>query len=83
MPSSVPLLPPVTVIQPVLLLTAVQVHPAVVVTLAVCVPPAATTFCEVGESVNPHAPACVTVTVCPAIVSVPVRGVVEVLAVTL
>ena len=32
---------------------------------------------------NPHAPACVTVTVLPAMVNVPERGLVEVFAVTL
>jgi hypothetical protein len=40
-------------------------------------------FDDVGEIVNVHgAPACVTVNVCPPIVSVPVRDVVTVLAVT-
>ena len=58
-------------IQVVLLLTAVQAQPLVVVTAADCAPPAARTFCAVGATVKPHAPACVTVTVCPAIVSVP------------
>ena len=75
----VPLLPPVTVIHDVLLLTPVHPHPAPAVTVAVCEPPAATTVCDVGASVYAHAPACVTVTVCAAIVSVPVRGLVEVL----
>jgi hypothetical protein len=78
-PVPVPLLPPVTVIHAVLLLTAVHAHPLVVVTAADCEPPAATTLWDVGASVKAHAPACVTVTVCDAIVSVPVRGLVEVL----
>ena len=80
----VPLLPPVTVIHDVLLLTLVQPHPAPVVTVAVCEPPAATTVCDVGASVYAHAPvaACVIVTVCPAIVNVPVRVAPVVLAST-
>ena len=47
-PLPVPLLPAVTVIHAVLLLTPVQVHPLVVVTAAVCDPPAASTLCVVG-----------------------------------
>ena len=82
MPLPVPLLPPVTVIQPVLLLAAVQLQPLVVVTDAVWVAPAATTFCEVGATENPQAPACVTFKVCPAIVSVPGRELVDVLVAT-
>ena len=39
--------------------------------------------CDVDERVKLQVPLCVTVSVCPAIVSVPVREVVEVLAVTL
>ena len=63
-PLPVPLLPLVTVIQDVLLLTPVQEHPLPVVTVAVCEPPAATTFCVVGASEELQAaPACVTVTV--------------------
>jgi hypothetical protein len=81
-PLPVPLLPPVTVIHAVLLLTPVQVHPLVVVTAAVCDPPAASTLCAVGAMLKLHAPACVTVSVCPAIVSVPVRGVADVFAAT-
>ena len=75
----VPLLPPVTVIHEVLLLTPVHPHPAPAVTVAVCEPPAAMTVCDVGASVYAHAPACVTVTVCAAMVRVPVRGLVDVL----
>ena len=70
-----------TVIQDALL-TPVHVHPLVVVTAAVCDPPAARTLCAVGAMLKLHAPAWVTVTVCPAIVSVPVRGLVEVFAAT-
>jgi hypothetical protein len=47
----VPLLPPVTVIHDWLLLVAVQAHPLPAVTVAVCEPPAAATFCEVGVNV--------------------------------
>ena len=82
MPLPVPLLPAVTVIHAVLLLAPVHVHPLVVVTAAVCDPPAAITLCAVGAMLKLHAPAWVTVTVCPAIVSVPVRGLVEVFAAT-
>ena len=82
MPLPVPLLPLVTVIQAVLLLTAVQLQPLVVVTDAVWVAPAATTFCEVGATENPHAPACVTFKVCPAMVSDPGRELVDVLVAT-
>ena len=46
-------------------------------------PPAAGTLADVGDSVGAHAaPACVTETVDPAIVSVPVRLVVPVFAAT-
>jgi len=66
------------------LLVAVQLHAEETRTLIV--PVAAiddVRFDDVGEIVNVQgAPGCVTVKVCPAIVSVPVRGVVEVLAVT-
>ena len=78
----VPLLPPVTVIHPVLLLTPVQLQPLVVVTAALCDPPAASTLCAVGVMLKLHAPAWVTVTVWPAIVKVPVRGVADVFAAT-
>ena len=70
-------------IQAVLLLTAVQAQPLVVVTVADWDPPAATTSCAVGATVKVHAPACVTVKVWPAIVSVPGRALAAVLAVTL
>ena len=83
MPFPVPLLPLVIVIQLVLLLAAVQAHPLVVVTVAVWAPPAATTFCAVGAIVKLHTPACVTFKVWPAIVNVPGRALVDVLAVTL
>jgi hypothetical protein len=82
-PVPVPLLPPVTVIHVVLLLTPVHAQPLLVVTVADCAPPAAATLCDVGARAKLQAPLCVTVRVCPAIVSVPVRGVVEVLAATL
>ena len=66
----------------VLWLTPVQVHPLVVVTAAVCDPPAVITLCVVGAMLKLHAPAWVTVAACPAIVSVPVRGLVAVFAAT-
>jgi len=55
------------------LLVAVQAHADVVVTATVTLPPPTATFGDVGDTVNAHAAAaCVTVTVVPAIVSVPV-----------
>jgi hypothetical protein len=81
-PFPVPVLPPATVIHAVLLLTPVHAHPLVVVTAAVYEPPAAITVCAVGAMLKLHVPAWVTVTVWPAIVSVPVRGVADVLAAT-
>jgi hypothetical protein len=62
------------------LLVTVHVHALVVVTAVLPVPPEAATFCEVGDKVKPQVPACDTVKVWPAIVSVPVRAVVEVFA---
>src|SRR5439155_7422077 len=74
-PFPVPLAPAVIVIHAALLAAVhVQVVPdAVMLTLPVA--PSAGTAALVAESVYVHAPApaCVTVTVCPAIVSVPVR----------
>ena len=59
------------------LLVAVHAQPVGEVTLTVPLPPAAVNDCEVGAMLNVQANAsCVTVKVCPAIVSVPVRGVV-------
>ena len=67
------------------LLVAVQLQPALAVT--VIEPLAASDdgrLFEVGEIVNVHeTPACVTVNVCPPIVIVPVRDVVPVCAATL
>jgi hypothetical protein len=66
-----------------LLLTAVQAQPGPVVTDTVCGPPAEGTFCNVGVSVKLHAaPSWVTFSVCPAMVSVPGRELVAVLAPT-
>jgi hypothetical protein len=57
------------------LLATVQAHPALHVTLIVPGPPAASIACAVGLiDKEPAIPACVTVRVCPATVSVPVRG---------
>jgi hypothetical protein len=73
-PLPEPVAPAVTVIQ-VALLTAVQLHPAAVVTVVDPVPPAAGTDWLEGEIVNEHPAApCVTVNVSPPIVAVPVRG---------
>jgi hypothetical protein len=75
--------PAVTVIQ-VTLLTAVQAQPVVVVTVVDALPPAAGTDWLEGEIANEHgAAAWVTVNVWLAIVIVPVRGLVAVLAAAL
>ena len=76
-------LPPVTVIQAVPF-TTVHEQPADVVTAVDTLPPAAGTDWLAGEIENAHpAAACVTVNVCPATVSVPVRGLVVVLGAAL
>jgi hypothetical protein len=73
-PLPVPVAPLVTVSQLVLLLTAVHEHPAGAVTLVEVVVAPARMVRLVGVSVKPHpAAACVTVNVCPPIVSVPLR----------
>ncbi len=56
---------------------AVQVQSAVAVTATLPVPPAGSTDCVVGEMVYEHgggAAGCVTVSVAPAIVMVPLRA---------
>ena len=81
-PLPLPLTPDVMVSQ-ASLLVAVQLQPVAVVTLALLELAAAAGFSEVGDTVNVHgggAAAWVTVTVWPAMVSVPVRGVVAVFA---
>jgi len=83
-PLPVPLAP-VPIVIHASLLVAVQLQPAAAVTATF--PLAAIAdgrFDDVGEIVNVQgAPACVTVNVFPATVSVPVREVVPVLAATL
>jgi hypothetical protein len=82
-PPPEPVAPPVTVIHDALL-TPVQVHPDVVVTVDVPVPPPSSTDWLDGEIEKAHAaPACVTANVWPAIETVPVRDCVVLLAVTL
>ncbi len=72
-PLPLPLAPPVTVIHPALL-TADHAHPPGDVTVADPVVAAALTDWPDGEIANVHvAGDCVTVTACPAIVSVPDR----------
>ena len=84
--ATVPLplpLPPDVMVSQASLLVAVQLQPVAVVTLALLELAAAAGFSVVGDTVNVQgggAPACVTVTVWPAIVSVPVRGDVAVFA---
>ena len=83
-PLPVPLPPLVTVSQDVLLLTPVHAHPAGAVTPVEPVPPLAGTEPLVAESVNVQVmPGCVTLKLCPAIVSVPVRELVLLLAAAL
>ena len=83
MPDPVPLAPAVIVIHETAL-DAVQLQPAVVVTLMFAVPAAPETEGAVGATLNVHGtPACVTLNVKPAIVSVPVREEFDVFAATL
>ena len=73
-PLPVPLAPPMTVSQ-LVLLVAVQLHPVVATTDVVADPPPAPTVRLVGVSVTSHAaPAWVTVKDWPATFSVPVRA---------
>jgi hypothetical protein len=73
----------VTVIQ-ASLLVAVHPHPADAVTVTTLDAPDAATVVDIGDNDDTHGtPAWVIVNVCPAIVSVPVRDVVLVLAATL
>jgi len=83
-PVPLPLAPLVTVSHDVLLLTPVHAQPARVVTVVDPVPPPAPTDWLVGliEYVHPAA-ACVTVNVCPPMVSVPLRWLVLALAAAL
>jgi hypothetical protein len=63
------------------LLTAVHVQPAVVVSVSLEAPPLGPIDGLVGDTVKVQpTPLCVTVTVCPAIVIVPVRDDVDVFA---
>ena len=81
-PLPLPLAPDVIVSQ-ASLLVAVQLQPAAVVTLLLLELAAAPGFSAVGDTVTVQgggAPAWVTVTVWPAMVSVPARGDVDVLA---
>jgi hypothetical protein len=69
------------IVSQVSLLVAVHVQPVLVVMVSVAAPPLAVAVGLVGDTVNAHgAAACVTVTVTPAIVIVPVRDVVSVFA---
>ena len=67
------------------LLAAVQAHPVPAVTVMLPVPPLASIDRLAGEIENEQtgvAPLCVTVNVCPAMVRVPLRELVEVFAAT-
>jgi hypothetical protein len=80
-PLPVPLAPAVIVIQ-LSLLVEVHAQPVVAVTLRLPLPALALRFGLVGATVMLHVPLWVTVTAWPAIVSVPVRVLVDVLAAT-
>ena len=56
-PPVVPLLPGFTVIQPALL-TVLQAHPLVVVTVVLSVPPVAERLSDVGDTLKLHAAPC-------------------------
>jgi hypothetical protein len=72
-PVPVPEAPPVTVSHAALL-EAVHAQPAPEATVTLPDPPVVPSACEVADSVGAHGTAaCVTVTVCPAIVSVATR----------
>ena len=73
LPLPEPLAPLVTVIQ-LALLVAVQAQPAPLVTFTVPVPPAATKSCELGAILKVQPFAWLTVKICPAMLSVPVRA---------
>jgi hypothetical protein len=81
-PFPLPVAPALMVIQATLLV-AVHAQPAAAVTVTVPLPPAAVAFADGAPIVGAHGvPACVTVKVAPAIVSVPVRLVVPAFAAT-
>lgn len=83
LPLPVPVAPVATAIQPTLLV-AVQVQALPDVTLIVAVPPVSDSEIAVGETEYEQVGSAdsVTVTICPATVSVPVRGDVSVFAAT-
>ena len=81
-PGPVALAPPVMLIHAALL-AAVHAQPAPAVTVLLPVPAAAVNVWLLGEIEYAQAPACVTLNVVPAIVSVPDRLVVAVLVATL
>ena len=69
------------IVSHVALLVAVHAQPVAAVTVTLPLPPAATMFCVAGDSAIVHeTPDCVTVTVCPATVTVALRDDVVVLA---
>jgi hypothetical protein len=80
-PLPVPLTPEVTVIHDALL-TAVQPQPPPAVTVTLPDPPLEPKLCDAGVALMLHAAASVTVIVCPATVSAPLRGTVEVFGAT-
>ncbi len=82
-PLPLPLAPPLIVSQAALLVAA-QAQPVAAVTAVVDEPAAEVSVRDVGDTPNVQLmPLCVTVTVCPATVSVPTRWAVDVFAVAL
>ena len=74
-------LAPLVIVSHVALFVAVHVQPVAAVTATEPLPPAATMFCVAGDRATVHeTPDCVTVTVCPATVTVALREDVDVLA---
>jgi hypothetical protein len=74
--------PPADTVNQLALLVAVHVHPLVVVTVSVEGPPLAGIEGLVGDTAKAQGAACVTVTVIPATVIVPVRDELSVFAAT-
>lgn len=73
MPFPEPEAPPVTVSHDAPLV-AVHEHPAVACIAKLAAPPASPALADVGESAKEHEmPACITVKILPAIVTVPLR----------
>ncbi len=75
-------LPPLVMVTQARLSVADHAQPLVVVIAMIATSPPAAIACVVGDTAKLHIPLCVMVTGCPATVSVPIRDVVDVFAVT-